>query len=92
MSLPTVDNPEGAMKRDERRGRAAVIGERVLAALGRPESPHLIRVHHLWADNYRVNVLLGESTAFATIAHSYFVSADSDGNILTATPAIRKQY
>jgi hypothetical protein len=35
-----------------------------------------------------VNVLVGENAAAARIADSYFVLADSDGNIVKASPEI----
>lgn len=80
---------------DRRRGddRTAVqIGERVLQALGRPDDLFLVQARPLWGDFYRVNVLVGPSYDRAKIAHSFFLSADRDGNILGSTPALSKRY
>ncbi len=78
--------------RDSQHRREAVIGGRVLDLLGRPDDPHSVQVRPLWNGHYRVNVLLGTSTAFSRIAHSFFVSADGEGNILNSSPPIRKLY
>ena len=69
----------------------AVIRGHVLNLLGPTGADQFVRVRHLWASNYRVNVFVGEATTFAQIAESFFVSADEEGNILTSTPAIRKR-
>jgi hypothetical protein len=39
-----------------------------------------------------VNLFVGPDAACATVPHSYFVVADADGNVLGATPKIRRQY
>jgi hypothetical protein len=46
----------------------------------------------LWEDHYRVNVFVGVDAASAKVANSYFLVADIDGNILTSTPKITRQY
>jgi hypothetical protein len=75
----------------DRRRLEAVIGDHVLDMLGLSVAGHAVRVRHLWADNYRVNVFAGGASAFAEIAHSYFVLADDTGHVVTATPAIHTQ-
>ena len=70
----------------------ALIGKRVIDTLGKPGGLHKVQVRRLWDDHYRVNVLIGEDAASAKIANSYFLEADSDGNIVGSTPKITKQY
>ena len=48
-----------------------------------------MQVRLLWEDHYRVNILVGLDAASAKVAHSYLVTADSDGNIVAATPKAR---
>jgi hypothetical protein len=51
-----------------------------------------VQVRSLWGDHYRVNVFVGPDPAMAKVAHSYFLVADGDGNILASTPTITRQY
>jgi hypothetical protein len=39
-----------------------------------------------------VNVLVGAEAASAKVAHSYFLVADLDGNIVESTPTITRRY
>ena len=78
--------------KQERQQLGAVIGKHVMHTLGQPGDLHRIQVRQLWEDHYRVNVLVGVDAASAKVAHSYFLVADSDGNILASTPKITKQY
>ena len=70
----------------------ALIGEKVIHALGQPRHLFQLQVRSLWENYYRVNVFVGKDASSAQIANSYFLTADADGNILTAAPEIRKQY
>jgi hypothetical protein len=81
----TVESPEREMLH-------ALIGEQVLHALGEPRNLLRVQVWPLWDGNYRVNIFVGADAARAKIPHSYFVVADGDGNVLSATPTIHKQY
>lgn len=72
--------------------RIAAIREHVLRALGRPIGLFRLQVRWLWGDNYRVNVLIGQDIASATVAHSYFVAAGSTNDLFRASPEIVKQY
>jgi hypothetical protein len=72
--------------------RVHLIGRDVLRCLGRPASPHRVEVRHLWAEYYRVNVLVEVGTAAVRIAHSYFLVTDESGAILLSSPGITKQY
>ena len=72
--------------------QAAVIAHGLLNALGQPGNLHRVQVRPLWQDHFRVNVFVGGDAFSARIAHSYFLVADGDGNILAATPKIARQY
>jgi len=39
-----------------------------------------------------VNLVVGGSAAAATVDHSYFLQANGDGNVVTATPALTRRY
>jgi hypothetical protein len=39
-----------------------------------------------------VNILVGVDASAVKVAHSFFLKADDDGNILQTTPKIAKQY
>jgi len=69
-----------------------VIGEQVMFRLGQPSNPQRIQVRLLWDDHYRVNIYVGADAGSATIAHSYFLLTDADGNIIASTPVILRQY
>ena len=71
---------------------AATIGRRVLQALGQPGDLLHVQVRSLWEGHYRANVYLGAGTASARVAHSFFLVADGEGNILTSAPEILKRY
>jgi hypothetical protein len=75
-------------EREPCEGRNSLIGKQVIHTLGRPEGLLGVQVRPLWQDHYRVNVLVGADAASAIIAHSYFVEADVDGNIIESTPKI----
>jgi hypothetical protein len=80
------------METEQQQKLDALIGKRVIDTLGKPGGLHKVQVRRLWDDHYRVNVLIGEDAASAKIANSYFLEADSDGNIVRSTPKITKQY
>lgn len=79
-------------KKAERQRLHAVIGKHVIHALGQPGDLHRVQVRQLWEDHYRVNVLVGGDPASAKVAHSYFLVADSEGNVIASTPTITRQY
>jgi hypothetical protein len=92
--MPTKQ--EGKQHSDrEKAGRlqlSAIIGQHVMTALGQPVDLHQVQVRHLWADRYRVNVLVGADAACAKVAHSYFLVTDSDGRIVESAPQIIRHY
>ena len=79
-------------EQQKRRQRDAAISGHVLHALGQPGDLCRVQVRRLWEGRYRVNVLVGVDVASARVAHSYFLVADGDGNIVTSTPEIKRQY
>lgn len=92
--MPTTQkhDPQKELENDQREALNTLIGERVIHSLGAAANLHRVQVRHLWADHYRVNVYLGVDAASAKVAHSYFLDADSDGNIQASTPMITKRY
>jgi hypothetical protein len=60
--------------------------------LGEPADLLQVNVRRLWEDCFRVNVLIGRDIVSVKIANSYFVKADSDGNIVESSPKIIMQY
>ena len=92
--MPTTSQREQQRddERQEREKLNALIGERVIHTLGKPGGLYKVQVRRLWGDYYRVNVLIGEDVVSAKMANSYFVEADSDGNIVASTPKITKRY
>ena len=68
------------------------IGANVLRALGAPADFRAVQVRPLWPGRYRVNVLVGGTAAAATVAHSYFLEADGEGNGVAAVPALARRY
>ena len=89
---PTPGKRQTKPEEHERQRLSAVIGGHVMNTLGRPPDLHSVQVRRLWEDYYRVNIFVGADAACAKIANSYFLVADSDGNIVTATPGITRQY
>jgi len=92
MSTKQEDKQQRAQEKEERQHLAFAIGNRVIHTLGQPGDLYLVQVRHLWGDNYRVNVLVGAEAASAKVAHSYFLVADLDGNIVESTPMITRHY
>lgn len=92
--MPTIkqDGPPAESGKEGVQQLLAAVGRQVLTLLGSPDQLHRVQVRRLW-DNYcRVNVFTGLDAASARVAHSYFLLADGDGNILESTPVIAKQY
>jgi hypothetical protein len=73
-------------------GLRARIGATVLRELGQPADFQGVQVRPLWAAHYRVNVLVGGNSASVTVAHSYFLEADGEGNVVAATPPLARRY
>jgi len=86
------DTPTAGREIQDRRQLIAAIGKQVTNALGQPNDLQQVQVRPLWGDRYRVNVLVGGDAVSTRVAHSYFLVADGNGNILASTPQITKQY
>jgi hypothetical protein len=79
----------------EKQGRlqmGTLIGKNVLRTLGQPVDLIRVQVRTLWGDFFRVNVFVGPDPGAVKIAHSFFLSADAEGKILSSTPQITKKY
>ncbi len=92
--MPTTlkREPQKDMERHQRETLHALIGQQLIHSLGKPGDLLQVQVRQLWEDYFRVNVLTGRDIASVKIANSYFVKADSDGNIVESSPKITKQY
>ena len=92
--MPTT--PQGdrtSPEESSRRGALhSLIGCHVISSLGRPEHMRKVHVYPVGHDTFRVNVEVGENAATARIAESFFLTADSEGNILASTPKIVRMY
>ena len=83
-----TEQAEQAKQTHEQRSRV-IVGQ-LLQALGRPTTLYRVEVRHLWDNHYRANVFLGADAASTRVAHSFFVVADEDGNIVASTPDLTK--
>ena len=90
--MPTQESKAKDQDKQARQQRKAAIVRHVMDILGQPQDLHRVQVRHLWDDHYRVNVLLGDDPASTRVGHSYFLVVDGQGNVLTSTPEIVKQY
>jgi hypothetical protein len=91
-ALPAEPDETELRKTEEARRTATAIGRGVMTALGRPANFYRVSVIRLWENNYRVNVLTGLDPSALAIAHSYFVAADDQGNVVTSTPPLARRY
>jgi hypothetical protein len=92
MATKEQDKPESDNKARERERRMTAIGNHVLDGLGEPADFLRIQVRSLWGDYFRVNVFVGVETAFARVAHSFFLTADGEGKILGSSPKLARSY
>ena len=72
--------------------RSSVLVGQLLQALGRPATLYRVGIRHLWDDHYRANVFVGADAASTRVAHSFFMVADEDGNIIASVPDITRKY
>ena len=84
--------PADAEKPSETAQAANALGRTIMSALGRPADFYRVTVIRLWENHYRVNVLTGLNPSALAIAHSYFVAADDQGNVLNSTPPLARRY
>lgn len=89
MSPPPDEPQENA---DDPPHPTAAIRDGLLASLGRPPELYRVVVVPLWRNHYRANVLVGTDPTAVRTAHSYFVTADAIGRILTIVPPLTRMY
>jgi hypothetical protein len=92
VSTKRADKQDKDQETDKSQWRVAAIGVHVLRVLGQPDQLRQVDVRSLWPGHYRVNVLVGVDAASVKVAHSYFLTADVDGNVLQSVPEITKRY
>jgi hypothetical protein len=92
MSTARQRERDNRIEQDKQDHLDSLLREQVLHALGVPAGLLHVQVCKLWQGHYRVNVFIGVDVASARVAHSYFVVADRDGNVASATPKITKTY
>ena len=92
MATKQQDKQHAEQENQKHEQRSALIGGQVIRQLGQPDDMRRLDVRQLWENHYRVNVLVGTSTACARVAHSFFLVTDSEGNVVTAEPKLSKQY
>jgi hypothetical protein len=92
MASTQEEKQEKQLRKQENQRVNAVISKHVLHTLGQPANLQGVQVRPVWKDHYRVNVLVGLDPASLKVAHSYFLVADPDGNIVACTPRMTKVY
>jgi hypothetical protein len=85
------DQPKD-LEKQQREALKDLIGEQLLHTLGEPGNLVKVQVRRLWENYYRVNVYVGVDVVSAKVAHSYFLTADGEGNIIESTPKIIRRY
>src|SRR5438094_10527826 len=89
---PTQQAEQHDMGHHMRETLKGLIGEQVVHILGSPDELLGVHVRPLWKDHYRVNVFVGKDATSARVANSFFLVVDGDGNIVTSSPKIARQY
>jgi len=96
MTTIPLSSPPDEPQEDEgemsRRSSDAAIRDHVMALLGRPPQLYRVSVLPLWANYYRVNVLVGVDPTAVLVAHSFFLETRDGGHIAKATPPITRMY
>ncbi len=91
-AAPQGGTPQAVSETANRPGPDAAIRTGILNSLGSPAGLYRVAVLELWKGHYRVNVMTGQDATQVRIVNSYFVEADERGNILRATPPLKKEY
>jgi hypothetical protein len=93
MATPTPVRPdESAPKSRSGDQQAAALCRFVINLLGRPRDLFRVSAVRLWENQFRVNVQTGADITSVRIAHSFFVAADEDGNVVASVPPIARAY
>jgi hypothetical protein len=89
--VPSDDLAELEQKAHESRSKE-LIGKTVISLLGTPSRYLNTRVQEVWPNHYRVNVYVSHPVGHVIVAHSFFVTTDSEANILQSSPPIKRHY
>ena len=94
MAKKTVTAPpeESGTTRGDAERLISVISRNVMTALGRPGDFLRVTVRPVTEDSYRVNVMTGADASSTRVAHSFYVTADKEGNVTGSSPTIEKHY
>jgi hypothetical protein len=85
------ERDEGLL-RDTRDKLNELIGEQVMHLLGTPGDLLTVQVRWVGGDRCRVNVFVGKDAISGRIAHSFYLTTDGGGNILTSSPEVARAY
>lgn len=92
MATKTEKQQQAEQHDQDARHLQATIGKQVMQSLGQPNNLQKLEVRHLWKDNYRVNIFVGQDAASLRVAHSYFLLTDGSGKVVASNPKITRQY
>ena len=92
MTTTQQRNRDEELRRDTRDKLNDLISEQIVHLLGMPEDLLKVQVRWVGGDRYRANVFLGKDVISGRIAHSFFVTVDGEGNILTSSPEVVRVY
>ena len=94
MAKQPATQPDGDTELSDQSAKrlANAICLNIMATLGRPNNFLRITARQITGSGYRVNVVTGIDAASARIAHSFFITADANGNVTNSDPAILKHY
>jgi hypothetical protein len=92
MTTPLKRNRDEELLRDTHDRLNDLIGEQVVHLLGTPKDLLKVQVRGVGSARYRVNIFVGKDATSGRIAHSFFLTADGEGNILTSSPRVARMY
>jgi hypothetical protein len=69
-----------------------IIGEKVVHLLGTPDDLLQVQVRWVGGDRCRVNIFVGKDFLSGRIAHSFYLTTDGEGHILTSSPEVARVY
>ena len=89
--VPRPDRDSNALDRRAEQ-QAASVCLAVIQAVGRPPDLFGVSAVWLWGNHFRVNIRTGTDASSVLIPHSFFVTADEDGNVLASVPRLARVY
>jgi hypothetical protein len=69
-----------------------LIGEHVIHLLGTPDDLLQVQVRWVGGDRCRVNIFVGKDVTSGRVAHSFYLTTDGEGHILTSSPEVARVY